>query len=523
MANKTLFQSFLGKFIPPATTTNEAGGVAYQLSPKAALAQYAATGCLSTTFYASAETQLQSILSLCSHPEIEPEFIARLALYTRTKGHMKDTPALLCAVLSVSSPGLLAEVFDRVIDDGRMLRNFVQIMRSGVVGRKSLGTLPKRLVQSWFSQRTDEQIFRASVGNDPSLVDVIRMVHPKPQTPSRAALYGYLIGQPHDASALPEIVKQFESFKAGQTIEVPNVPFQMLTSLDLKPEHWKQIAKNAPWQMTRMNLNTFVRHGVFEGDPAMIQLIADRLRDPQAITQARVFPYQLLMAYIQTGNDVPPQVREALQDAMEIATRNVPKIDGQIYICPDVSGSMHSPITGHRSGATSAVRCVDVAALVAATFLRTNPTAEAIPFKEAVIKDLTLNPRDSIMTNSSKMTAIPPGGTNCSAPLAWLNTRQAKGDLVVFVSDNESWVDQARGRGTATMEQWTIFKARNPAAKLVCIDLQPHATTQAAETGRSDVLNIGGFSDTVFDVIAEFSKGSLNSNHWVGLIEQMSI
>ena len=67
---------------------------------------------------------------------------------------MKDLPALLCAALSVSGPGLLAEVFDRVIDDGRMLRNFVQIMRSGVVGRKSLGTLPKRLVQAWFDRRT---------------------------------------------------------------------------------------------------------------------------------------------------------------------------------------------------------------------------------------------------------------------------------------------------------------------------------------------------------------------------------
>ena len=81
-----------------------------------------------------------------------PEFIARVALYARTKGHMKDLPALLTAALSVFSPGLMAEVFDRVIDDGRMLRNFVQIMRSGVVGRKSLGTLPKRLVQAWFEQ-----------------------------------------------------------------------------------------------------------------------------------------------------------------------------------------------------------------------------------------------------------------------------------------------------------------------------------------------------------------------------------
>ena len=130
---------------------------------------------------------------------------------------MKDLPALLCAVLSVFGPGLIAEVFDRVIDDGQMLRNFVQIMRSGVVGRKSLGTLPKRLVQAWFDRRTDDQIFRASIGNDPSLADVIRMVHPKPKTASRAALYGYLIGQPHEAADLPELVKQFEAFKAGES------------------------------------------------------------------------------------------------------------------------------------------------------------------------------------------------------------------------------------------------------------------------------------------------------------------
>jgi len=55
------------------------------------------------------------------------------------------------------------------------------------------------------------------------------------------------------------------------------------------------------------------------------------------------------------------------------------------------------------------------------------------------------------------MTAIPPGGTNCSAPLAELNRRGAKGELVVFVSDNESWVDKARNRGTATMAEWATF------------------------------------------------------------------
>ena len=522
MANKLLFSSTSGVFVPTADAVNEAAGRAYALSPKATLAQYAATGCLNTTFYASAQSQLTMVLNLCSHPEVDAEFIARVALYTRTKGHMKDLPALLVAALSVFSPGLMAEVFDRVIDDARMLRNFVQIMRSGVVGRKSLGTLPKRLVQNWFDRRSDDQIFRGSIGNDPSLADVIRMVHPRPASASRAALYGYLIGQPHDASALPALVKAFEAFKNGSSSEMPDVPFQMLTSLDLKPEHWKQIADHAPWQMTRMNLNTFARHDVFK-TALMTRRVADRLRDADAIRRARVFPYQLMMAFKQAAQGVPAEIRDALQDAMEIATANVPVIQGQMYVCPDVSGSMHSPITGARKGATSAVRCVDVAALVAACFLRTNKTAQAIPFKEQVVTDLMLNSRDTVLTNADRMSKIPPGGTDCSAPLAYLNNQRAMGDLVVFVSDNESWIDRAKGRGTRTMEQWAIYKVRNPNAKLVCIDLQPYSTTQAIDTGRNDVLNIGGFSDHVFEVIGEFADGKLNTNQWVGVIEAMTI
>ena len=274
MASKTLFKSFVGKLLPKTDTRNEAGGVAYTLPPQAQLAQYAATGCLNATFYASAEDQLATVLKLTS--EIEPEFIARTALYARREGFMKDLPALLCAVLASRGPGLLAEVFDRVIDDGRMLRNFVQIVRSGVTGRKSLGTLPKRLVLHWIEKRDDAALFRASVGNDPSLADVIKMVHPKPTTQSREALFGYLIGRPHDSSQLPEIVRQFEAFKHGGSAELPAVPFQMLTSLELTERDWNQIARNGSWQMTRMNLNTFARHGVFDGE--LDEIIAARLR-----------------------------------------------------------------------------------------------------------------------------------------------------------------------------------------------------------------------------------------------------
>jgi 60 kDa SS-A/Ro ribonucleoprotein len=489
------------------------------------LAQYVATGCVNQTFYASAETQLATVTELCE--QLDAEFVAKVALSARRHGHMKDLPAYLVALLSVESPGLMAEVFDRVIDNPKMLRNFVQIMRSGVVGRKSLGTLPKRMVQQWLASRTDEQVFLGSVGNDPSMADIVKMVHPKPETASRGALYAYLIGREHDRGALPELVRAFEAFKSGfnnKGAVVPDVPMEMLTSLDLKERHWKEIARNASWQATRMNLNTFARHGVFS-DEEVTKLVADKLADPGLIARARVFPYQLLAAFRNAGKEIPAAVREALQDAMEVAIRNVPRIDGKVWVLPDVSGSMHAPVTGHRQGATTAVRCIDVAALVAAAVVRQNKDAGVVPFESSVVQ-CEINPRDSVMTNANKLASLPSGGTNCAAPLAWLNARRQKGDLLIYVSDNESWVDvPAHGfvgaRGTRTMEEWAIFKCRNPGARMVCIDIQPYGTTQAY--GRSDVLNIGGFSDAVFDVITEFAAGRLGGDHWVGVIESMRI
>lgn len=95
-------------------------------------------------------------------------------------------------------------------------------------------------------------------------------------------------------------------------------------------------------------------------------------------------------------------------------------------------------------------------------------------------------------------------------------------DLVIFVSDNQSWVDANRGgQGTAMMAEWTRLKARNRAARLVCIDIQPYGTTQGAE--REDVLNIGGFSDAVFGQIAAFTEGRMGPDHWVGEIRAVRL
>lgn len=528
MANKSLFNKTPpGRMIPATDTANNAGGAAYAMTDKAALAQLAVTGTLHDTFYTTGAGQLGDILAYAA--KVDPVFVAQTAIYARQKGYMKDVPALLVAHLASRNAGpIFPAAFRAVIDNGKMVKNFVQIMRSGATGRKSLGTRPKKLVQWWLLNASDKALIRAIPGQDPSLADVVKMVRPKPDTAQQQAFFAWLVGKEHQAGMLPRALIEFEAFKRDPMAVVPDVPFQMLTAQPLSKEHWASIGRFAGWHMLRMNLNTFQRHGAFDVT-GFTETVATRLRDPEAIKRAKVFPYQLLVAYHMTDG-VPSVVRMALQDAMEIAVENVPAMGKRVVICPDVSGSMSSPVTGHRKGSTSVVTCNDVAALMTATLLRVNPDARVLPFEGMVVptRKLSLNARDSIVTNAQKLASIGGGSTNCSAPLALLNAEDYRADVVIYVSDNESWVDSsARGavyswrRGTQMMVEWEKFRQKNPHAKLVCIDLTPNATVQAS--GQPEILNVGGFSDAVFDVVAAFAKGELGPDHWVGEIEKIDV
>ena len=78
MANKTLFKLLIGKLVPTTDALNEERAPAYALSPKHQLAQYAATGCLNTTFYATADVQLAKRFPV-NTLKIDRSFISNMA------------------------------------------------------------------------------------------------------------------------------------------------------------------------------------------------------------------------------------------------------------------------------------------------------------------------------------------------------------------------------------------------------------------------------------------------------------
>lgn len=505
MSSKKLFSNKVAsssvKVTKVTDTVNKAGGTAYLLSDKAALAQLAMTGCFNGTYYVSDQDQLKKTLELANKSDVA--FVAKLAVYARQKGLMKDMPAILAAVVASKDSALLKTIFPKVINDPKMLRNFVQIIRSGVTGRKSLGTVPKKLIQEYFNSLTDEQLFKADIGNDPSLQDIIKLVHPKPATEQRAAMFSYLLDRDYNKEKLCALATQFESFKKDMSGEMPDVPFQFLTMLPLMDSHWKKIAENATWNQTKLNLNSFAKHNVFK-DSKMVDLIATRLQNPELVKRSKVFPYSIFTAYLNIDGNVPGKISVALQKAADIALENVPEFNNDICVMVDTSGSMSSPATGNRGTVTSKIRCIDVAALFASAIMRKNSNTEIVPF-DTRVHTHKLNPLDSIATNAKTLAGFGGGGTDCSSAIKYLNDKGSKAQLLIMISDNESWVTNNNvyyNRGTHMSNEWLKYKQRNPKAKLVCWDITPNSTTQV--NTQKDVLNCGGFSDTIFDVIASF-------------------
>jgi len=277
---------------------------------------------------------------------------------------------------------------------------------------------------------------------------------------------------------------------------------------------WKAIARQMGPQALRMNLNTLLRHEVFfagngKVDHELVDYVADRIADAHEIHRSRQFPYQFLAAYLNADESVPQKIKAALHQAAEIACGNVPELPGPVVIGLDTSGSMGSPVTGHRGqGATSKMRCVDVAALFAAAILRRNPDSVVVPFDTAAY-EAKVDPQDTILSLAERLAKYGGGGTDCSLPLAQANGKYAKRRFAgcVLVSDNESWVGAGRYGSTGVMTEWQKFVANQRrlgvvSPKLVCIDIQPYGSTQAPE--RADILNIGGFSDAVFQVVASY-------------------
>lgn len=344
-------------------------------------ATYAMTGVLRGTFTAGAREDVGLLGELASAVSIE--LVAKTAVVARAHGRSKTLPAVLVATLAARDVTMMERVFARVIDDGPSLLTFCDAVRSGLLGRKSFGSAPRRALRRWFSSRSPEAIFRQSIGRSPSMSDVIKMVRPAPRAnaqgndqgepdAAREALYGYLVGKNVDCSLLPPLARALEDFKRLDAPRgpVPDLPLEMLTCLPLRTPHWTELSTKMTFSQLRQHLSTLLRHGVL-ADPRLAESVAERLSDAKAIARAKAKPYALYTTLRAVQARAPHVIVRALEDAIELALGNVPPAPGGVTVMVDGSGSMLGPLAGARRSLSDALRCIDVATLIANAYRST--------------------------------------------------------------------------------------------------------------------------------------------------------
>jgi len=531
MVNKSLFSSNKNR-LPKADATNEAGGKAYKLEPKQALAHLAATGSFANAYYSSGQTQLDETLALIECVD-DNAFLAKLAIYAREKAQMKDMPAALLVALSCRDTVLMHRIFDRVVDNGRLLRTVFQMIRSGSFkdasgkARTGLSASLQRAFQRWLNNASVSKLLSASIGKNPSLKDILRMARPTPIDNSRRALFGWLTDKPiakwspATKDDLPAEIVLLEAYRnakddlaQAQILEkLDHIRWDLLVDVAKGPRVWRTLARKMGPQALRMNLNTLLRHQVFSVDQGVVDEVANRIADETEVKRSRQFPYQYFSAYLNANAELPQKIKSALHNAAEIACGNVPKFPGPVLIGLDTSGSMSMAAMGDQGRiATSQMRCIDVAALIAAAILRTNPDSVVIPFVTSAY-DAAIDPNDSILSIAQRLAEFGGGGTDCSLPLSTANKKHSKKMFAaaIIVSDNESWVGSDQENATGVMTAWEKFRSNQRALagkdvdpKLICINLQPYQTVQACE--RTDILNVAGFGDSVFNIMNVFME-----------------
>jgi 60 kDa SS-A/Ro ribonucleoprotein len=500
-----------------AIIRNEAGGRAYERDPQEALAQFAVTGMLDNTAYLTGEQQLDTLLTVAR--QVSPEFLAKTLVYARDKAYMKETPALLLALLATRDSYWFHLAAPHVLTNGRMVRNFFRVIRSGKVGRRGFAGngILRKAVSAWINSESAQGLLYASVGNDPTLRDIIRLVRPHPISDEQSAILRYFT-RGEVVADTPEIIQRYEQLKrlvedgVDPSLDMlRGLPFEKLTSLPLTPAVWKQLARQASWTQTRMHLNAFAKHGVYDEKPLVHELAAKLLtRKPN-----QLFPYQMFNTLEHLDPAVPSELRMALEALLEQGSilDGFPRSFPDTLLLLDTSGSMK-----HIVNTRSVVTFMQIAALFAAVILRNSEQATVYGFN-AQARELQLGKSALISELTHSLSWLANGGTDLAQGFILANQNHLKAKLVVVLSDNQSWAGDQSGPHTPAMMQWQLYKQRVPDAKLALIDIAPSVSTQVRTD--NDVINIAGYGDAVFTMLTEFWRE--NQTTWINTIYKTAL
>ena len=502
--------------------TNYEGAKAFVMSAEMELYTAVVTWSLDDSFYEKNEERMNRIRGLIA--QCEPLFVAKLAVYARTKMYMRSVPLVLVTELAKlhSGDNLVARVTDKVIgraDEITELLACYELLNKRK-GTKKLNRLSKQMqkgLTSAFNRFDEYQFAKYNRDGAIKLRDALFLVHPKAKDELQQLLFNKIV---------------------NCTLQTPytwETELSALGQLSFDSEEAKAAAFRAKWEELidsgKLGYMALLRNlrNIQEAvvSYAHFRKVCATLADAEQVAKAKQFPFRYLAAYRELAVESPAtkinglpeklsamlfgnkgytgELLDALEKAVQASAANIKGFgqDTRVLLACDVSGSMQTPVS-----AKSKVLLYDVG-LMLAMLLQSRCKNVEVGMFGSTWKTIVI-PRNNVLANVQefyKREGEVGYATNGYLVIQDILDRKVKVDKVMIFTDCQLW--NTKDSGAHQIEfYWNRYKREvAPEAKLYLFDLKGYGQSPL-QLLQNDVYLIAGWSDKVFDVLAALDNGA---------------
>lgn len=227
--------------------------------------------------------------------------------------------------------------------------------------------------------------------------------------------------------------------------------------------------------------------------------VVEIIEDPERVAGSRQLPFRFLSAYHAAPSD---RWKQALTEALDYSTANIPKLGGRTLVLVDTSGSMESKLSD-RSG----VRYVDVAALFGVALARSASKVDLYGFGDGVFRhELAFG--GSVLGQTQQFVRRVGEAGHGTQIAASMQRTFAGHDRVVLFTDMQTMNN--------TYSWYGMGDVKNAVPANVPVYAWNLAGYEASmvPTGSGNRHEFGGFSDSAFSIMQTLEAGRDGAWPW---------
>jgi hypothetical protein len=491
---------------------NYEGEKVYRLPPKLELYERVLTNLVGEEkYYTSGSEDFEDLRSIIQEVlSTDPKFVLQLANYARNYMNLRSVPILLLLESSLhdGAKPYVREYVPKIVKRADELVEVISLFNLlvGDIGDESpSGSLPAALKKGMADaiENFDEyQLNKYKKG----LKDVLRITHPKPKNEYQNQLYRYLI-----YDEVGEELKQIRALRQllakekfdGEAVELireSHATWEIaISKFGNKAEVWD--ALELPFMAGLRNLRNLLKSGAYKALDAVIE----NLKDEKAVLKSKQFPFRFYSAYREVSNlpyvsrEYQQKVLRALEIALFLSVKNLPKLDGRTAIIVDTSGSMHSSISRN-----SVVEYIDISTLMGSISQYISDESIVVAFATTA-KIVELSKDSGIIQNMAKIKSTNVGGaTYVEEALKLLDKNDYVPDRILLFSDMQVYSENL----SDVVHSVNRYLSQHQ-TKFYSFDLAGYGTSiQPAQKQR--VFLFSGWSEKMLEYIAMAEKEPFN-------------